>query len=53
MISQSATASFQATARRINSGCATGTLTIDQNGDGSGTITMNFSGTVTITPAYF
>ena len=50
-ISQSTTSTFQATARRVNSGAASGTLTIDQNGDGLGTI--SFAGGVTITPSFF
>jgi prepilin-type N-terminal cleavage/methylation domain-containing protein len=52
-ISQSAASTFQATARRVNAPGSQGTLTIDQNGDGSGTIQMTFSGGVTITPSFF
>jgi prepilin-type N-terminal cleavage/methylation domain-containing protein len=53
MISQGATSTFQATARRVNAPGSQGTLTIDQNGDGSGTIQTDFSGGVTITASFF
>lgn len=53
LIAQSTTSTFQATARRVNSSASQGTLTIDQNGDGSGSIQMDLSGGVTITPCFF
>ncbi len=53
MISQSDTSTFQATARRVNAAGSQGTLTIDQDGTGGGTIQMSGSGGVTITPAFY
>jgi type IV pilus assembly protein PilE len=56
MISQfdSSSSSFTASARRVNSACSQGALTIDQDGNpGTGTIQMTIqSGTQTITPAF-
>ena len=52
-ISQFDNTTFQATARRVNAPGSQGTLTIDQDGNGGGTIQMNVSGAVTITPSFF
>jgi prepilin-type N-terminal cleavage/methylation domain-containing protein len=53
MISQYDYPYFQATARRVNAPGCQGTLTIDQDGVGGGTVQMNVSGAVTITPSFF
>ena len=51
-IGQSDTSTFQATARRVNAPGSQGTLTIDQDGNGGGTIQINVSGHVTFTPSF-
>ena len=52
-ISQNDTSTFQATARRVNAAACQGTLTIDQDGDGEGSIQITGPDGAIITPAFF